>query len=185
MAVVFYTGTITSLESVTIQNPTLSYVGGWLTGTDTLRTIYFRIGNTILSATPPATTGTSNVVFDGSATINGTVKVAVYADVKDTAIAGTIKFANPINLTTFSGANEYNADGSTITSAIGSISPITVNLVGASLQMANTYSNAQNVQKGDRDITLADLKFSTTNDVISKITSFRADIVGTAWTGFA
>ena len=44
--------------------------------------------------------------------------------------------------------------------------------------MTNTYSNAQNVQKSDRNIKLADLKFSTTTDVISKISSFQATITG-------
>ena len=50
LAVVFYSGTISTLESVTLQNPTLTYDGtaGNLTGTDALRTIYLKIGNTVL-----------------------------------------------------------------------------------------------------------------------------------------
>ena len=132
-----------------------------------------------MSANPPADLTTGKVTFDGSATINGTVPVTVYADIKDTASAGSIKFTNTINLSIFGGPNEYNANGQTITSSIGSLSPITINIVGASLQMTNTYSNAQNVQKGDRDLKLADLKFSTTTDVISKISSFKANLSGT------
>ena len=105
--------------------------------------------------------------------------VSVYADIKDTAAAGSVKFTNTISLSTFAGPNEYNANGQTVSSSIGSLSPITINIVGASLSMTNTYSNAQNVQKGDRDIKLADLKFSTTTDVISKISSFKAYLSGT------
>ena len=108
----------------------------------------------------------------------------VYADVKDTAVAQSVKFTDNIGLSTFLGTNEYSSNGQLITSSIGTLSPITNNISAASLQMTNTYSNAQNVQKGDRDLKLADLKFSTTNDVISKITSFRATLSGSTWTNF-
>jgi hypothetical protein len=184
LAVVFYTGTVSSLVSVTLQNPTLYFTGGALTGSDVLRTIYFKIGNTILSANPPTDLTTGAVTFDGTVTINGTQSVSVYADIKDTALAGSVKFTNTIGLSQFAGPNEYNSNGQPITSAIGSLSPITNNIVGAGLQMTNTYSNAQNVQKGDRDIKLADLKFSTTTDVISKISSFRVDLSGSTITNF-
>lgn len=177
LAVVFYTGTISSLDAVTLQNPTLKFDGGVMTGTDVLRTIYFKIGNTVLSANAPSTI-TGDVTFDGTVSVNGTVQVAVYADVKDTAIATNIKFTNTIGLSTFGGPNEYASNGQAIASAIGSLSPITNTVVAAGLQMTNTYSNAQNVQKGDRDVKLADLKFSTTTDIISKVSSFSADYTG-------
>ena len=177
LAVEFYKGTISTLEGVTLQNPTLAFDGGTLTGTDVLRTIYMKIGNTVLSANPPSTI-TGNVVFDGTVTINGTVDVLVYADIKDTATATSVKFTNTISLSTFAGPNEYSSNGQTVSSAIGSLSPVTNNVVAAGLQMVNTYSNAQNVQKGNMDLKLADLKFSTTTDVISKISSFHAQISG-------
>ena len=49
--------------------------------------------------------------------------------------------------------------------------------------MTNLYPNAQNVQKGDRDLKLADLKFSTNTEVISKLSSFKATLSG-LWTNF-
>lgn len=184
LGVVFYTGTVSSLVSVTLQNPTIYFTGAALTGDSVLRTIYLKIGSTVMSASAPASLTTGTVTFDGSVTINGTMPVSVYADIKDTAAAGTIKFTNTISLNTFAGPNEYNSNGQTVSSSIGSLSPISINIVGASLNMTNTYSNAQNVQKGDRDIKLADLKFSTTTDVISKISSFKADLSGSTWTNF-
>jgi len=183
LAVEFYKGTITSLESMTLENPKLNFVSTVSGGVDTLRTIYFKIGNTVMSATPP--TGLTGLVeFEGTVVINGTVDVSVYADVKDTATAGSVKFTDALNGLRFLGTNEY-ADGTTFTGAgIGSLSPVTNNIVAAGLQMTNTYSNAQNVQKGDRDLKLADLKFSTTTDVISKISSFKVNLAGTGLTNF-
>ena len=183
LAVVFYSGTITSLEPITLENPALNYVSTISGGTDVLRTIYFKVGSTVLSADAPATK-TGLVTFDGTVTINWTVPVSVYADVKDTAVAQSVKFTDTIGLDTFLGTNEYNSNGQVITSSIGTLSPITNNISAASLQMTNTYSNAQNVQKGDRDLKLADLKFSTTTDVISKISSFKATLSGSTWTNF-
>lgn len=182
LAVEFYNGTVTAIDPVTLQNPSLSFEGTiGMTGDSVLRTIYMKIGSTVLSANPTTTTG-GTVTFDGSVTINGTQPISVYADIRDTAVAGTVKFTNTINLNngtgTFAGPNEYNTNGQAITSAIGSLSPITVNVVGASLSMTNTFTNAQNVQKGDRDIELAALKFSTTTDVISKVSSFLAEVTG-------
>lgn len=49
----------------------------------------------------------------------------------------------------------------------------------ANIQMINSSTGSKNVQRGDRNLKLADLKFSTTTDVISKISSFRADLSGT------
>lgn len=183
LAVVFYSGTITSLESITLENPAINYVSTVSGGTDVLRTIYFKVGSTVLSAEAPATK-TGLVTFDGTVTINGTANVSVYADVKDTAVAQSVRFTDTINLATFVGTDEYNSNGQLITSSIGSLSPITNNVVGANFSMTNTYSNAQNVQKGNMDLKLADLKFSTTTDVISKLSSFKATLSGSAWTNF-
>ena len=139
-----------------------------------------------MSANPPAdnTMATTGIAFDGSVNIQGTVPVTVYADFKDTAPAGTVKFVNTIALATFGGPNTYNSNGQTVTSVIGSLSPITINIVGASLDMTNTYSTNQNVQANDMAVKLADLKFSTTTDVISKIQSFKATLSGSTWTNY-
>jgi hypothetical protein len=42
--------------------------------------------------------------------------------------------------------------------------------------MTNTYTTPQNIQKEDRNITLADLEFSTTSDSTLRVYSFKADL---------
>jgi len=153
---------------------------------DVFTTIYMKVGNTILSASAPSNTdGTaSSIQFDGTVVINGTVPFVIYADIKDTAVAQRVKFNAGVSLSSFVGTNEYS-DGQAITSAIGSLSPITNTIVAANLQLTNTTTSAKTVQKNDMDITLADLQFSTTTDIISKIYSFKATFSGRNEADFA
>lgn len=173
LAVTFYTGTLSASESIILQNPQLNFYSTMLSWMDTLRTIYFKVGNTVLSANPPI--GLSWLVqFNWTVTISGTAPVSVYADIKDTSLIGSIKFTGNIDLSTFT-SHEYSSN-EPLDYASGSLFPITINIVGPNIQITNTYSNTQNVQKGDRAIKLADLKFSTTTDMVSKVYSFKANI---------
>lgn len=135
-----------------------------------------KVGNTILSATAPSA-ATAEIKFEGTVQVNGTVPFMIYADIKDTASAQTVKFNEGVSLASFKGTNEYS-NGEQITSAIGSLSPITNTIVAANLQFTNTATSAKTVQKNGLDVTLADLEFSTTTDIISKVYSFKATISG-------
>ena len=143
--VVFYTGTVNSVGTVTLSNLTLTGTTTLSGLSDIVRTFYVKIGNTVLS-TSASSSATAAVQFEGSVTINGTVPFVVYADIKDTAPATTIKFLDTISLTSFKGTNEYS-NGETISSSVGSLSPITISVVSANLQFSNTTTSVKNVQK--------------------------------------
>lgn len=180
--VVFYTGTIQSLTTATLENLTLTGDTSVSGLNDIVRTFYVKIGNTVLSASPTSADNEA-ISFDGAVTINGTVPFVVYADIKDTAPATTIKFTSTVNLAAFKGTNEYG-NGETITSSVGSLSPITINVTSASLQLSNTTTSLKTVQRGDKGITMASLEFSTTTDVVTKIYSFKATPAGTSGANF-
>jgi len=180
--VVFYTGTITSLAAVTLENLNLNIVAN--TGVNVLtRTLYARIGNTVLSADAPSTL-TGLITFNGTVTVNGTVPFTVYADIKDTAPAASIYFADTVNLTRFDRA-EYVENNQPATSSLGSLSAIKNNIVAATLSFDNTVTSTKTVQKGDKAVILAKLEFSTTTDVMSKVYSFKANLSGTNNGNFA
>lgn len=184
--VVFFTGTLKTLEQVTLENFSGSMTASVSGLNDVFTTIYMKVGNTILSASAPSNADGSaaTIEFDGTVVVNGTVPFMIYADIKDTAVAQTIKFNQGISLASFVGTNEYS-NGEAVTSAIGSLSPITNSIVGANLTFSNTNTSAKTVQKNDMDITLADLEFSTTTDIVSKVYSFRATFAGTNPHNFA
>ncbi|MEI8091117.1 MAG: hypothetical protein WCG98_02470 [bacterium] len=174
--VVFFTGTLQSLGTVTLEDFTGTMTASLSGLNQVFTTIYMKVGNTVLSAAAP-TTATAAIKFEGTVTVNGTVPFIIYADIKDTASAQTVKFNEGVSLASFKGTNEYS-DGEIITSAIGSLSPITNTIVAANLQFTNTQTSTQTVQKNGLDITMANLEFATTTDIISKIYSFKATISG-------
>lgn len=181
-SVIFYTGTISSLSALTLEDLNLNFkasTGGSLV----VRTIYAKIGNTVLSADAPTnTTGVIN--FNGSVTVNGTVPFVVYADIKDTAPAATVEFTDTVNLSSFT-RKEFVSTNETATSSVGSLSPIKNNIVAANLSFNNTLTSTKFVQKSDKNVELANLEFSTTTDVVSKVYSFKATLGGTGNGNFA
>jgi len=184
--VVFFTGTLKSLEQITLENFSGAMQASVSGLNDVFTTIYMKVGNTVLSTTAPSNTdGTaSSIQFEGTVVVNGTVPFMIYADIKDTAVAQRVKFNAGVSLASFVGTNEYS-NGEAITSAIGSLSPITNTIAAANLNFTNTTTSAKTVQKNDMDITMADLEFSTTTDIISKVYSFRATFAGTDEQNFA
>lgn len=181
-SVIFYTGTISSLAALTLEDLNLNFKAS-TGGTLVVRTIYAKIGNTVLSADAPATT-TGVINFNGSVTVNGSVPFVVYADIKDTAPAASVEFIDTINLGSFT-RKEFVASNETATSSVGSLSPIKNNIVAANLTFNNTLSSTKIVQKGDNGVELANLEFSTTTDVVSKVYSFKATLGGTGNGNFA
>jgi len=183
LGAVFYTGTITALARVNLDNLAVIAQTSVSGLNDIVRTFYLKVGNSVLSAAAP--TGTTGLItFEGTVTIEWTVPFMVYADIRDTAPATTIKFQDNINLSKFVGTKEYASNWEALTwGGIGSLSPITNNVVSASLQWSNTISSAKTVQRNDRNVELANVEFSTTTDIISKVYSFQAQLTGAAFTG--
>ena len=131
--VVLMKGTITSKEAVTLEDPTLTgdlSVSGW---NDVFSNIYLQIGNSLFSYATTSATGTVGMKFDGTAFVDGTVDVKLYATLKDNAPNSTVKF-NPMNLAVF-GHTEYVSNGYTISSAVGSIAGISVESLTSTLNV--------------------------------------------------
>jgi hypothetical protein len=175
--VVFYDGTISALAAVNLENLTLTGLAG--TGIDqVVKTFYVKIGGTVLSSSAIAA-NSGAILFEGVVNVNGTVPFTIYADIKDTAPATTIKFTNNIGLSDFKGTNEYASNGQAVTSSIGTFSPVTLTVVAANLQLASNLTSIKTVVNGDRNIDLANIEFSTTTDVQASVKSFKATLTGT------
>ncbi len=178
--VVFYEGTLQSMESINLETLKVTLNNNSATtGFDkVLQNLYVKIGNTIIAAETIAGTGDQEFTFDGSATVNGTVAFSIYGDVKDTAPAVKISAnVDAINLDDFT-TREYADNGETVSSSIGSIGGKVITITQADLALSNSSATTKNVQKGDRNVELATLKFTTTSDVVSKVYSFKADLSG-------
>ena len=87
--VVLAEGTIQSLQNVTLNKFVITGTAG--TGFDKILTnLYIKIGSTIIAADSIPAATTAGFVFDGQASINGTVAFQIYGDIKSDAPATTI-----------------------------------------------------------------------------------------------
>lgn len=179
--VVFYEGTLQSMESINLETLKVTLNNNSATtGYDkVLQNLYVKIGNTIIAADAiPTGTGDQEFTFDGAATVNGTVAFSIYGDIKDTSAALKISAnVDAINLDDFT-TKEYADNGETVASSIGSIGGKVITITQADLALSNNSATTKNVQKGDRNVELAKLEFTTTSDVVSKVYSFKADLSG-------
>ena len=179
----FYDGAVTAYQTVSLE--TFQITATATTGFDLLlQNLYLKIGGSVVAVTE-VTAGTALTgVFDGAITINGTEDVEIYGDIKSNAPAATINGWSAFSLNSVTGVKEYTDNGQTITSSIGSIGGRTVNIVEADLTLSNSSSATKSVQRGDRDVLLADLEFGTTSDVVSKLYSFKGTLTGTNYGNF-
>lgn len=180
--VVFYEGTLQALQSISIDRLTVTSTCS--TGFDkVLQNLYVKIGTTVISA-DSITGGTAGTfLFDGQATINGTVPFLIYGDLKTDAPVATINDWASVSSANF-GTIEYVDNGQAVTSFIGSIAGRNLTVTEADFAWSNSSALTKNVQRGDRDVELAVLEFTTTSDVVSKLYSFKADVSGTSRTDF-
>ncbi|HCB51297.1 TPA: hypothetical protein DEP21_01805, partial [Patescibacteria group bacterium] len=176
--VVFYSGTISTLGTVNLENLTLTAIAGTGNIDEIVKTFYLKVGGNVLSASA-VNTNTGTILFEGTVAVNGTQNFVIYADIKDTAPATSIKFLENISLGEFKGVNEYASNGENISSSIGTFQPVNFTISAANLTLSNSISSTKTVVKNDRNIDLANIEFSTSTDVQASVKSFKATLTGT------
>ena len=185
--VVLMKGTITAKNAITLEDIPYGKLGftGAGYGHDLSKlfsTIYLTIGSSTFSYSP--VTGDVTAEFLGSATINGTAPVRMYATLKDTAPnAANIKF-NDLKLSSFNLAT-YVSNGNTVnTSWIGSIAGIQVTSQAATLNVTRTDGlGATPIAAGANGLTVYGLRLSSTQwnpiNVSNIVLNLTGNTVGT------
>lgn len=123
--------------------------------------MYLKVGSSIFSYTPAVTdVATSNIKFEGSATINGKANVELYGTLKSNA-AGSVKFGS-LDLTSF-GIKEYVSNGITVATAVGSIAGINISVQDTPLNVTRVDGLGDTtVAAGSDAVTLYKVKLSST-----------------------
>lgn len=172
--VVFYEGTITSLDAIELDTLHITGTTNPTTSLNTiLQNLYVKIGTTVIAVDEITSANSYNFLFDGQATVQGTVPFMIYGDIKTDAPAASILFqTTPINKAAFATAR-YVADDSNVASSIGSIAGKKVTVTAADFALSNSSATSKNVQRGDKNVEIGKLEFSTTSDVVSKLYSFQ------------
>lgn len=173
--VIFYSGSISTLEAITLD--TLNVTGTSTAGNlnTVLQNLYVKIGSTVIAVDDIPAAATTAFKFDGQATVNGAVPFIIYGDIKSTAAAGDIQFTTSVSRGSFNTA-EYVSDGSNVGGSIGSIGGRKATIAALDFALSNSSATSVNVQRGDRNIVMANLEFSTTSDIVSKLYSFKVSI---------
>ena len=171
-------GTINTKSSITLEDVlALGYTGTYPTNdlSKMFSTIYLTIGNSTFSYSP--TSGDTAATFLGSATVNGTAQVRMYATLKDTAPAGYVKF-NDLKLSSFT-LKTYSSNDNNITSAIGSIGGIQVTSQATTLNVTRTdgLSNTA-ISAGTNGLTVYGLRLSSTQGNGVTLSNLVLDITG-------
>ncbi|NOZ44933.1 MAG: hypothetical protein GXP45_07490, partial [bacterium] len=177
--VVLMKGTITSKEGVTLEDPTLTGIlsntnSGW---DKVFSNIYLQIGSSLFSYTTTSATGTVGMKFDGTAFVDGTVNVKVYATLKDSAPNATVKF-NPMTLNVF-GHTEYVSNGYAVSSAVGSIAGISVESLTSTLNVTKIDGLGDTtIAPGTTDETIYGLRLSSNQGNGVRVSRLTLDIAG-------
>lgn len=172
-------GTLTSNSAVTVEDPTIAYLNG-LTDSGAyakFSTVYLQIGSSTFSYSPTANGGATAASFLGTATVNGTVAVKMWATLKQTAPAGSVKFG-PLSLTSFA-RKEYVSNGNNVATAVGSIEGINVTVESSTLNITRTDGKGDSVvAAGTSDFTV--LKLNATSTQGNGVRLSRAEFTVTA-----
>jgi hypothetical protein len=97
----------------------------------------------------------------GSATINGTAQVKIRGTLKQAAPAGTVKFA-PMKLDTFP-IVEYVSNGNLVTTAVGSIEGISVDVESTALNVVRTDTTGNTtISAGSNGVSVVTLGLTST-----------------------
>jgi hypothetical protein len=144
-------------------------------------TIYLQIGNSTFSYSP--TSGDTTAAFLGTATINGTAQVKMYATLKDTAGNRYVKF-NDLKLSSFT-TKTYTANGNDVTtSGVGSIAGIQVTAQAATLNVTKTDGLGNtNLAAGSTAVTVYGLRLTSTQGNGVTVSNMIFNVAG-ANTGF-
>lgn len=141
--VILMKGTITTKNAITLEDVTLT---GNNTGLSNMfSTIYLQVGSSTLSYSPLA--GEKVAKFLGTVTVNGSASVKMYAKLKDTATAQSVKFED-MKLRSF-GTAEYVSNSNPVSNYVGSIAGVTVTVQTSTLNVTrNDALGNQTIAKG-------------------------------------
>ncbi len=181
--IVLMKGTITTKSAITLEDPTvyLSTSSTQITGMDAMfSTVYLQVGNSIFSYSPSA--ADTGAIFLGSATVNGTATVKMYAKLKDTAPARTIKFQDLV-LSSFR-VKEYVSNGYTVSTSIGNIAGVSVTSQASSLVVTrNDALGDTTIAAGTNGVTVYGVSLSSPQGNGVTVSNFKVDLSGYT-TGF-
>lgn len=161
--VIFLKGTISSNQAITLEDPEIDYAN--LLDDDDMfdyvSTIYLKIGGSTFSYSPVNGGAATSATFNGTAVVDGTVPVQLWATLKSNAPAGTIKF-DALGLSSFDLA-EYVSNGNTVGTAIGTIETVTVDVEQSTLNVTRTDGKGNSaVSAGTTDFTV--VKYNLTSN---------------------
>jgi len=137
--VVLMKGTLTSNTAMTAEDVELDMGMTNAAMATFFNTIYMQVGSSTFSFSPDASgsnSGSTIAEFIGSAYINGAATVKIRGALKQTAPAGTINLAT-LNLGSFDRI-EYVSNGYQVTTAVGSIESINVEVEDSELNVVRT-----------------------------------------------
>ncbi len=175
--VVLMKGTISSKTAITLEDPTVFTTAGTTGLNDLFTTVYLKIGSSVFSYSPTATD--TGAMFVGSATIDGTASVKMYATLKDTA-AGNIEF-KALKLSSFQNP-EYVSNGVTVATSVGSIAGISVEIQDTNLNITRTdgIGGTTVMAAGSDNITTFEAKLSSNQGNGVKVTKATFDVAADA-----
>lgn len=174
--VILMKGTMKSNSAITVEDPTVAYLNGMTDASAFLKfsTVYLQIGSSTFSYSPAAGGAATAASFLGTATVNGTVPVKMWATLKQTAPTGSIKFGS-LQLGNFALA-EYVSNGNTVATAVGSIEGINVTVDSTNLNLTRTDGKGNSVvAAGTTDFTV--VKFNATSTQGNGVKVSRAEFV--------
>jgi hypothetical protein len=172
-------GTLKSNSAITVEDPTVAYLNGLTDSGAFARfsTVYLQIGSSTFSYSPTANGLATAASFLGTATVNGTVAVKMWATLKQTAPAGSVKFG-ALGLTSFA-RKEYVSNGNNVATAVGSIEGINVTVESSTLNITRTDGKGNSVVAGGTsDFTV--LKLNATSNQGNGVRLSRAQFAVTA-----
>lgn len=159
--VVLMQGTINAKNAVTLEDPELTATVSSGTLANYFSTLYLVVGGSVFSATATGTT----TKFTGTTTVSGTGTVKLYGTLKSDAqipTGQTIKFSD-LTLNSFKGTNQYVSNQNTLTSAVGSVPGVTVNVDSTVLSVTrNDGLGNTTLAAGSKGVTLYGVQFSST-----------------------
>ena len=165
--IVLMKGTISAKQAITLEDPTI-YTKSAVAGLNSkFTTVYLKVGNSIFSYSPTATD--TGVYFAGTTTINGSASVKMYATLKDTA-TGSVEFSS-LTLNSFKNP-EYVSNGVTVSSYIGSIAGIHVDIEDTALNITRTDGlwGTSTISAWAQDVTLYQAKLTSNKGNGVKVT---------------
>lgn len=155
-------GKITSKTAVTLEDVTLTYnstlSGSNANASSLFDTVYLKIGSSVMTW---SATATGAAEFLGLATVNGSADVELYAKLKDSAPADTVKFAD-LRLSSFA-KKEYVSNQNDVTSSVGAISAVSVSVDSTTLSVTRVDGLGNTtIATGSKAVTLNTLKLAVT-----------------------